>query len=180
MSKQKSAIANDWGVDDPKQVRLRAYLVTMFGTKKRCFNAACNQRWDWLEYSVKSDAGFCFPCDNLESKAGGSSRGVRCESAFTPDGNRNWKHATEMNKGFFKHGASKEHLACYSFWKKIKRSEMEISSIVNTEAMETNRYYFSTLIDVIVFWLLINWHSKEKLTHLIAKIKGKINPFKSV
>ena len=50
-----------------------------------------------------------------------------------------------MNKGFSKHAASKELLACYSTWKeKIKRSEMgkEITSLVNTEAIEKNRYYF--------------------------------------
>ena len=44
MSKRKSADANDLGVDDPKQVRLRAYPVSMFGAKKRCFNAAWYQR----------------------------------------------------------------------------------------------------------------------------------------
>ena len=35
MSKRKSADANDLGVDDLKQVRLRAYLVNMFRVKKR-------------------------------------------------------------------------------------------------------------------------------------------------
>ena len=40
MSKRKSADANDLGVDDPKQVRLRAYPVSMFEVKKRCFNVA--------------------------------------------------------------------------------------------------------------------------------------------
>ena len=45
MSKRKSADANDLGVDDPKQVRLRAYPISMFGAKKRCFNAAWHQRW---------------------------------------------------------------------------------------------------------------------------------------
>ena len=42
MNKRKSADANDLGVEfgiwDPKQVRLRAYPVSMFGAKKRCFN----------------------------------------------------------------------------------------------------------------------------------------------
>ena len=56
MSKQKPADANDLGVYDPKQVRLRVYPVSMFGAKKRCFNAAWYQRWDWLEYPVKFDA----------------------------------------------------------------------------------------------------------------------------
>ena len=40
MSKRKSADANDLGVDDPKQVRLRGYPASLFVTKKRCFNAA--------------------------------------------------------------------------------------------------------------------------------------------
>ena len=34
MSKRKSADANDLVVDDPKQVRLRAYSVSMFGSRK--------------------------------------------------------------------------------------------------------------------------------------------------
>ena len=58
MSKRKSANANDLGVDGSKQVRLHAYPASMFGAKKRCFNAAWYQRWDWLEYSVKFDAAF--------------------------------------------------------------------------------------------------------------------------
>ena len=49
-----------------------------------------------------------------------------------------------MNRGFSKHAASKEHLACYSTWKeKIKRSKMskDITSLANTKAIEKNRYY---------------------------------------
>ena len=38
MSKRKPADANDLGVDDLKH--LRAFSVSMFGAKKRCFNAA--------------------------------------------------------------------------------------------------------------------------------------------
>ena len=50
-----------------------------------------------------------------------------------------------MNREFSKHAVSKEHLACYSTWKeKIKRSEMgkKITTLVNTETIERNRYYF--------------------------------------
>ena len=35
MSKRKSADANNLGVDDLKQVRLRAFSISMFGAKKR-------------------------------------------------------------------------------------------------------------------------------------------------
>ena len=108
-----------------------------------------------MEYSVKSDAAFCFLCRNFDTKAGGDFRRMRCESTFITDSYRNWKHATEMNRGYSKHAASEEHLACYSTWKeKIKRSEMgkEIFSLVNAEAIERNRYYFSTLIDIVAFF----------------------------
>ena len=60
MSKQKFADANDLEVDNLKHVRLCAYPVSMFGARKRCFNAAWYQSWDWLEYSVKFDAAFWF------------------------------------------------------------------------------------------------------------------------
>ena len=93
MRKRKSAGANDLGVDDLKQVRLRAYPVSMFGANKKCLNAASYQRCDWLQYSVKFFAAFCFPCRNFEYKPGGDFRGMRCESTFTTDGYRNWKHA---------------------------------------------------------------------------------------
>ena len=35
MSKQKSADANDLGVDDPKRVRLRAFLVSIFEAQEK-------------------------------------------------------------------------------------------------------------------------------------------------
>ena len=79
---------------------------------------------------------------------------MRCESTFATDGYRNWKYATEMNRGFFQACCPKQHLACYTTWKeKIKRSEMgkKITSLVNTEAIEKNRYYFSTLMDIVAF-----------------------------
>ena len=50
-----------------------------------------------------------------------------------------------MNRGFSKHAAFKEHLACYNIWKeKIKRPKIgeEVTSSVNKEAIEKNRYYF--------------------------------------
>ena len=80
---------------------------------------------------------FAILAANFECKAGGEFQGMRSESAFTTNGYRNWKHATERNRGFSKHAASKEHLTCRSTWEeKIKRFEMgkKITSLVNTEA----------------------------------------------
>ena len=127
MSKQKSADTNYLGVDDPKQTRMRAFPVpvSMFGAKKRCFYAAWHHRWDCLKYSVKFDAAFCFTYFNFESKLEETFEECVVKSTFTTDYYRNWKDVTKMNKGFSKHAASKEYLACYSTWKeKMKRSEM--------------------------------------------------------
>ena len=44
MSKRKFADVNDLGVDDPRQVSLRAYPASMLRAKKRCFNAAWYQK----------------------------------------------------------------------------------------------------------------------------------------
>ena len=71
MNKRKSADANDLEIDNTKQVRLHAYAVSMFGAEKRCLNTAWHQRLDWLEYSVKFDTSFYFPCRNFRSEAGG-------------------------------------------------------------------------------------------------------------
>ena len=68
MSKRKSPDANDLGIDDLKQVKLLSYPVSVFGPKKRYFNAAWYQMWDWLEYSVRFDAAFGFPCRDFKVK----------------------------------------------------------------------------------------------------------------
>ena len=36
-------------------------------------------------------------------------------------GFRNWKNAVERDKGFHKHGNSKEHLSCYAMWEERER-----------------------------------------------------------
>ena len=167
ISKRKSADADDLGVDDTKQVRLPACPRSKFGPKKRCFNAAWNQRWIGCNILSSLMQLYCFSCRNFSSKTGEDFQGMRCESTFTTDGYRNWKHATQMNRSFFKHSDSKEYLVCYSTWKdKIKR--YEITSLVNTKAGERNRYYFSTLIDVVTLLA----------THQLA-FRGKIDVFDS-
>ena len=90
MSTRKSANAYHFRINDQKQVRLRAHPASMFGAKKRCFNAAWYHKWDCLEYFVKFDAVFCFPCRNFESKLEEAFEEcvVNCESTFTIDGYR--------------------------------------------------------------------------------------------
>ena len=132
-----------WKLTTRRKLGCVLILQSMFGTKKRRFNAAWHQRWDWLEYSVKFNLAFCLPCRNSESKAGGHFRGMRCES-FTTDGNRNWNHATEISRGFSKYAASKEHLEFHSTRKKFKQTEMdkEITSLVITKKLKESDTIF--------------------------------------
>ena len=184
MSKQKSTNGDDLGVDDPKQARLRGYPVSTLGAKKRCFRAVRYQGRDWLEYSVKFDAAFCFPFRIFESKAQGDFGGTRCKETFTTDGYRNCNHATEMRRGFSKHTASKEHIACYSNSKeKIKRSEMgkEIILFVNTQAIQKKLLlFFSTLIDIVTFLATHQLLFKGKIDAFESKDGGKIGLFLSM
>ena len=59
---QFSAIPDDLGTDEPCQPRLKVYPLTAFGDKTRAFNAMWFSGRPWLEYSVRLDKCFCFPC----------------------------------------------------------------------------------------------------------------------
>lgn len=87
------AFPDDLGVDKPKQVRLENYPVRYFSGKKRSFSFAWYQNRPWLEYSVKRDAAFCFPCRLFSSTSHTSSDLVFKETGF-----RDWKHAIEKIK----------------------------------------------------------------------------------
>uniref|UniRef100_A0A1X7UEZ8 TTF-type domain-containing protein n=1 Tax=Amphimedon queenslandica TaxID=400682 RepID=A0A1X7UEZ8_AMPQE len=61
----------------------------------RSFNPSWFSQYNWLEYFVKRDAAFCFPCRWFGASGIGRSRP---EKTFTITGFRDWKHATG-NKG---------------------------------------------------------------------------------
>ena len=56
----------------------------------------------------------------------------------------------------------------------------EITSLVNTEAIERNCYYFSNLSDIVAFLAIYQLAFEEKLTHLKAKTKEEWIIIKSV
>ena len=53
----------------------------------------------------------------------------------------------------------------------------EIISLVNTEAIERNRYYFSILIDIVALLAAHQLAFREKLTHIKAKTKKEMDNF---
>ncbi len=62
------------------------YPTTVVGGKNRSF---WYMKFNWLEYSILKDAGFCYPCRLFSTNDG------RLHNTFiTSSGFRNWKHAT--------------------------------------------------------------------------------------
>ena len=51
----------------PKQPKIDNFTFTDFEQRRLSFCAAWyeNEKYNWLEYSVSSDAAFCFPCRNF-------------------------------------------------------------------------------------------------------------------
>ena len=77
--------------DSPVQPTNIRYPVTLYSNKPRSFNPDWFKLYPWLEYSVKEDACFCFPCRMF-----GGSGGVptsRHQKTFTEIGFKSWKHA---------------------------------------------------------------------------------------
>ena len=76
-----------------------------YSDKSRCFNPAWYQQYSWLEYSVKLDSAYCFPCRFFGSSIG---RG-RPEKAFTVNGIKDWKHASSNKGALLSHQKSYSH-----------------------------------------------------------------------
>ena len=65
---------------------------TAFGNRTRSFNPGWYGSYEWLDYSVRLNACFCYPCRLFGSHC--SQFSSRPEPAFTVNGFKNWKHAT--------------------------------------------------------------------------------------
>ena len=53
----------------------------------------------------------------------------------------------------------------------------EIFSLVNTKAIERNRYYFSTLIDVVAFLAIHQLAFKGKIDAFKCEYEGEMDSF---
>ncbi len=143
-------VPSDLGEDKPNQVKLRRFPLRLCYNQHRSFVASWYTTREWLEYSVEADAAFCFPCRKYLISPS--------DSAFTVRGFSDWKHAVEAGKGLNKHAASKEHITSMALWKdREKRAEsgLEISTMVNSNQLARNRYYLSSVVDMIEF-LVVN------------------------
>ena len=78
-------------VRGPFQPKLKLYPRTKFGDRFRCFNKSLYELFNWLEYSVKLDRAFCFPC-RMFTNSSGINAGYT-NSAYSKVGFNNWKLA---------------------------------------------------------------------------------------
>ena len=63
----------------------------------------------------------------------------------------------ENGKGLNKHAASKEHLTCKAMWRDKERrihTSKEISTLINTDQLQRNRYYLLSIIDIDWMWAI--------------------------
>lgn len=150
-SSQRTVVVDDLGTDRPVQTLLNQYPVTIYNGKGRSFVGKWFHNREWLEYSVKADAAFCFCCRMFKNtrKSGSSA-----SDAFASVGYSNWKQAMAKDRGFHQHETSKDHIVCFTMWKERemrRNTGSEVSTLVNTDQLNRNRYYVGSLIDVVVF-----------------------------
>ena len=94
----------------------REFILIRFKGPLILLGIIITDHYSWLEYSVKKDATFCFPCRFFGS--GSIGRG-RPEKAFTRNGFRDWKHATG-NKGVLHSNNSYSHTQSVVAWEQFK------------------------------------------------------------
>ena len=138
----------------PVRPRINRFPTTMFGSKARSFNPLWFKSYDWLEYSVKMDACFCYPCRMFGAQ--GSQFGSRPESTFTVTGFRDWKHATGKNGVLNGHARCFSHKQEQAAWGQYKLNCSLGTTLPNrlgnnyTEAVQQNRHYLEAIAEVIL------------------------------
>ena len=135
----------------PKHIR---FPTTTYSNRARSFNPAWYDTYDWLEYSVKLDACFCYPCRLFGSQS--SSFSSRPESAFTTNGFKDWKHATGKNGILNGHNNCITHKQSVIAWKQFQLNAKQGTSIseqlenTRAEVIQKNRHYLKTIIEVLL------------------------------
>ena len=116
----------------PCQPMLDKYPPILDGKQTRRFQHSWFKRFSWLEYSIKKNMAFCFPCylfDTVPSK----------HPTFTTDGFQTWKRINCGKKcTFVQHEG--EHNSQHSFamqrWNNLIDSSRPIDKVMNTFSIQ--------------------------------------------
>lgn len=112
----------------------------------RRFRGEWYTTYEWLEYSLKLDRAFCFPCRLLND--------TRFETAFTLNGFCQWKNGTIR---FNNHQAADSHKKAFERWKatvqNINNNTDVLKSIDQQHSKQAseNRIYLKEIIRTVHF-----------------------------
>ncbi|XP_017250750.1 uncharacterized protein LOC108221379 [Daucus carota subsp. sativus] len=154
------------------------YPCTVFGSQRRRFQCTWFKQFSWLEYSVSTDAAFCFPCFLFE-------KDTATQHAFTIDGFRSWKRVNDGERcAFLIHvgSCSSPYNKAMSALHNFRNVTGHIDKVMNAQIMEEvkkNRLRLKSTIEA-VRWLslqacALRGHNESTTSHnrgnLIEKIK---------
>ena len=130
------------------------FPVTYYSGKPRSFNPAWFKSYSWLEYSVKFNACFCYPCRLFGSECGFSTS--RPEQTFTRTGFKDWKHATGKNGILSSHSNCHAHKEAVVAWKQYSLNSQKGTLIseqlgsARAEQIKQNRHYLKSVAEVVL------------------------------
>ncbi|XP_066981184.1 zinc finger MYM-type protein 1-like [Macrobrachium rosenbergii] len=135
--------------EKPVQPTLASFPTHQIGNRLRSFKASWYTSHSWLEYSVMTDAAYCFCCRNFPQPNKAS------ETAFVSTGYRQWKKATEKDAGFSQHEKSDFHRYSMCTWKDfeehIARGNTIAKSLTSAhdKTVAENRHYIKEVAKVL-------------------------------
>lgn len=146
-------------------------LKTYPRENNRAFVADWFKKFKWLQYSVKKDAAFCYPCQQFLPQGSG-------QASYTQKGFRNWKNATDPKTGLGKHEKSLLHIQAMSMWEEKTRrinTSTSIETLLNRNILEKHRYYVKSIIEIIQFLAVNELAFRGNYDLDEAKEKGLFN-----
>ena len=132
-------------VDGPARPVLNNYPKTKFGKQNRAFSTTQYDAYEFIEYSISSDAVFCFPCRHFPPSTANN------DDAFTEKGVRDWK---KIKDKLDKHGSTKSHIDSTTGWNEYKNS-LKNGSVV------------TQLSNAIKVNVAENWEYAKKVTEVL-------------
>lgn len=126
------------------------FVKTEFGSGKdrrlRSFLGGWYFNRPWLEFSLKSNAAFCFPCRLFQS-------GSKVDSAFVSVGFKNWKKSPAALDDHGKSDSHKQSMSRWAGYQSAQQNETVVQLLANVEnsQIKENRKYLSVILDALVF-----------------------------
>ena len=148
------------------------FPVTLYSNKP---NPAWFQHYPWLEYSIRKDACFCFPCCIFGSD--GAVLASRPEKTFTEVGFKDWKHAMGKDGTLKGHNDSLYHKHAVVAWEQFNKKGASIIDQMGEnrqEEVQKNWYYIKTLCAKFCYYVVI------KELHFVGTEKMKLLKIKEI